>query len=563
MFLSQLREKAGKKKAKKRRRLHPSAAQQLVASQEADGHFEAHALAFKLARVWEKLMPAASMPAGDVTDGRLYSAPATNELSADPLDATVFVVRLFEIYAEKCGCSPNSKHLEHVAAWFGSGGILRDRWLTAAEGWLASKRLDWRGARAGAAEMVLEKWFDVEADCKHRGAFVDAAQLQVKRAEIGEKFAAAQKESLRREERWTHCTSAKIDSVKWKQASAVGWCMGGEGGAYPVRFGSEKLIVKRCTHVGDLLADKIAKMVGVRSAPLRFVAQNLPEYNDVQKALAAASADEPEVGRRLQWTLENMQQTGHPLIVMEYVRGESLTGYVGSQFLRNGGAEKNCGLMRALGRAIAIDCLMNNFDRFPALPMWPRKGNLDNVLITENQEDATLELVFIDQAVKLLTKKADRLKYFHELRNFVIEVSTAMESFASGNANACSGMQRIKKAIHSQVPLWTGDKSKDAKMYEWFMIKPDSVPGVDLGDRACRFLFEGLSDVFSRAKILREEFAAKRTEVSALCHELFAKVDEEKYVKFTARVEACMDFVYACLAVVESDALYREYTQQA
>ena len=94
------------------------------------------------------------------------------------------------------------------------------------------------------------------------------------------------------------------------------------------------------------------------------------------------------------------------------------------------------------------------------------------------------------------------------------------------------------------------------------MIKPESVPGVNVDSNACRFLAEGVSEVFSRAKALRTDFEAKRMELSALCHKLFVEVDKEKYANFTARLEACLDFVYACLGVVESDALYKKYTQQ-
>ena len=95
MFLAQLKEKAEKKGKQKRGRLHPSAAQHLVASQETDGHFDAQALAFQLARVWEKLMPAASMPTGgEVNSNVMYSSPALKELSVDPIDATVLIFNI-------------------------------------------------------------------------------------------------------------------------------------------------------------------------------------------------------------------------------------------------------------------------------------------------------------------------------------------------------------------------------------------------------------------------------------------------------------------------------------
>ena len=207
---------------------------------------------------------------------------------------------------------------------------------------------------------------------------------------------------------------------------------------------------------------------------------------------------------------------------------------------------------------------MINWDRFPALPMWPRKGNFDNVMVTQQGSECTL--VFIDQAVMLLTEARDRLEYFHALRGFVEEVASACDG-AAGIGGDAGGMQRLRNAVRSQVPLWTGDKAKDAEIYERFMVKPDSVPGVELEDDTCGFLLEGLSEVFSRARALRMEFAKKRVQLSARCRELFAdtgvqwqghdfghhKVDAEQWAKLSARIEACLDFVYACLGVVESE----------
>lgn len=557
-----------KKKAEKKSRLHLSAAQQLIASQDADGHFDAHALAFKLAKVWEKLVPMAPMPIGaagetETNHNSLYTAPALGELSTDLVDATVFVIRLFEIYTEKSGIS-SVKEREQVTAWFGSGGILRDRWLREAEGWLVLHRADWRAARLEMVDKVVEKWFDTKADCKHRGTFVDSERLQAEEAEINEKFAVSQTESLHRGEKWLQCTPADIETVPWEQVTAISWCMGGEGGAYLVRFGSEKLLVKRCNDVGDVIADELAKMLGVRSAPLRFVSLASPEYARVERALTAAEPDEPEMGRRLQGAFARMHQTGHPLMVMQFVPGEPLIGYKGSQVLQNSGTIENSDLMRALGCTIAFDCLMNNFDRLPALPKWPRRGNLENVLITQNPEDGKDELVFIDQAVKLLTEAKDQREYFYMLRSFVDEVESACGSCdLVRNIEPVGGMQRIKKAIHSSVILWTGDKAKDSELYERFMIKPESVPGVDIRDGACHFLLEGLSEAFSRAKALRSEFAAKRVELSERCLELFMDIDAEQRGRLADRTEACLDFVYACLGVVESKALCREYTNVA
>ncbi len=293
MFLGQIKQvKLKKKKAKK---LHLSAAQQLVASQEPDGHFDAFQLSFRMARVWEKLgIPTDSMPTDivskrvrfDTNGDTLYSAPAAEELSIDPLDATVFVLRLFELYLKKSGCDSNSKQRDQVLEWFGSGGILRDRWFDKAKEWLTSKRVDWKMARSSTVEIVVEKWFDVESKCKHKGTFINTEKLQAKQDDIGKKFEASQIESLQRNEKWICCTSKNINSVQWKRAIAVGWCMGGEGGAYPVRFGeNEKLMVKSCNDVGDVIAEQFAKMVGIRTAPTRFISQASEEYSKVEEAL--------------------------------------------------------------------------------------------------------------------------------------------------------------------------------------------------------------------------------------------------------------------------------------
>ena len=79
MFLAQIKQAKATKKKKKQRKLHLSAAQQLVASQEADGHFDAFKLSFKMARVWEKLgIPSTSMPSGINTKNEIRNEVSVN-----------------------------------------------------------------------------------------------------------------------------------------------------------------------------------------------------------------------------------------------------------------------------------------------------------------------------------------------------------------------------------------------------------------------------------------------------------------------------------------------------
>ena len=106
------------------------------------------------------------------------------------------------------------------------------------------------------------------------------------------------------------------------------------------------------------------------------------------------------------------------------------------------------------------------------------------------------------------------------------------------------GMERIKKAIRGQVLIWTGDKTKDAEIYERYMVKPDSVSGVELDDIAIGYIIDGISEVFCHAKTLHTKFTRKRNELSTFCYELFLNVNNiEQDTKLTDRIEACLDFI--------------------
>ena len=124
----------------------------------------------------------------------------------------------------------------------------------------------------------------------------------------------------------------------------------------------------------------------------------------------------------------------------------------------------------------------------------------------------------------------------------------------SGVGTPTDGLQRIREAIRRQVPLWTGEKDKDAEIYQRFLLKPESVSRVELDDITISLLVvKGLSEIFSKAKKFRAEFVAKRTELVSMCRRLFVELDSNQYGKFIGRVEGCLDFVCECLQVVENN----------
>lgn len=510
-------------------RLHLSAALQLVAAQELDGHFEARALASKLDRVWSKLMPT-----------QLPGDPA-GDLSKNPADATVFMVRLFELFVDSSGC-PDERQRHQMAAWFGSSGLLRDRWLLEAESWLAARLPDWREARAEAVNAAVGQWFTADGTCKQAGRFIDNERLQAKQSELSAKFASSHMESLRREELWTHDAAACIDTISWDAVSATRWIMGGGGGAFLVREGRGKFVVKPCLELGDVLAYELARIVGVRVAPMRFVPASSAEFDVACRFLKAALPDEPEHGRRLTNTLAKLQRVGYPLVVIEFVHGDALQGRLGAEALKEGREAS----MRTLGRLAALDCFINNWDRFPVLQTWPSAGNLGNVMVTAEQE-----MVGIDQTLHALCDPQLRADYLNALRGFAGEVS-------QGGSLEGEGMRRVRQAVHSQVMPWTGEVAEDTELFQRVMIKPDQARGVELQDAACCFFVAGVGDVFARTAALRGELNARRTELLERTLGYCAQADAERLAQYSSCIEACLDFVDECMGVVlESSVLDR------
>jgi len=314
---------------------------------------------------------------------------------------------------------------------------------------------------------------------------------------------------------------------------------------------------------GDVLAHELAKMIGIRVAALRFLSPASAEFDVAHRALASAQPDEPEHRKNLLVQFARMRKTGCPLMVMEFVHGDSLQGRLGSEALSRG--EK--GFMRNLGHVLAMDLLMNNWDRMPALRSWPKAGNLGNVLVVSGGNDGgeghSYSVVAIDQTAHLLCEPQKRADYYHALRSFVVDevMMMSQEGGAGGGDSCClaeeetEGLKRIKKAVQSQVMRWTGEMEKDAETFRQFMIKPDSVQGVVLGGTAFSFLLDGVRDVFSRAGTLRAEFVGKTAALVELTKGYFVEVEGEHHGE---RIEASVSFIEGCMGTVESDDLYQK-----
>lgn len=234
-------------------------------------------------------------------------------------------------------------------------------------------------------------------------------------------------------------------------------------------------------------------------------------------------------------------------MVMEFLDGTSLKGRAASERL----VACDGGFLQSLGGILAMDSVLNNWDRLPALRTWPHKGNLDNVFITSSGE-----AVAIDQALQLLCEPQVRVDYYSALRTFVNEVMQA------DSLNG-EGLRRITSAIRHQVMQWTGDEKRDAQLQQHFINKADKDGnpefGVVLADAASSHLLEGVRALFSKIGTVRADYVSIKAPFVANIKGLFAEVEG---AHLHERIDAGADFIEECLEVVESEDRYRKILQE-
>ena len=119
------------------------------------------------------------------------------------------------------------------------------------------------------------------------------------------------------------------------------------------------------------------------------------------------------------------------LLVIEFMRGDSIYSIGPNKFFEKWNEKSLAGV----GMVIALDMLINNWDRFPVPQLWENEGNPGNLMILQKNRSSdvgeeknssespstTTVVVAIDQSTTPIVHDGMREKYFSKVRQMIEE----------------------------------------------------------------------------------------------------------------------------------------------
>lgn len=203
----------------------------------------------------------------------------------------------------------------------------------------------------------------------------------------------------------------------WAEALEFKYCHGGSGGATILRLPFGALCIKMADwSPAEVFAQRLAAAFNVRVAACRVVHAGVEEGAAIKRALHSAESARPD-DKLILYELRKI----YSIVVLEYINGVVMMGMPAHEHLeslreREDGAIET---FRLIGRLMAFDTLINNFDRLPLV--WSNDGNLGNIMLGSSQG----AVVGIDQMVAPIKNQVGLSAYLDRVRNVVAEAKDA------------------------------------------------------------------------------------------------------------------------------------------
>merc|ERR1719215_1992064 len=192
--------------------------------------------------------------------------------------------------------------------------------------------------------------------------------------------------------------------------------------------------------------------------------------------------------------------------VLEFVQGSVLQGLEGQRALTEGDTSR---VFEGVGAIVALDSLLNNLDRVPAL--WDNDGNLGNVMVSCSGN--VRDVMGIDQQINNITVAPGRAAYLARVREFC---GDAMHE--RGASAAC--LRRVKTCIAENC-------------------------GVELKEQDCMALLRGARQVLERVTSRKGTLVAELRQEGERLKKLFGESSG-------SHIDLLLEFVEACVQEVAS-----------
>ena len=192
--------------------------------------------------------------------------------------------------------------------------------------------------------------------------------------------------------------SASLERLDWDNACAFKTSSGGSAGVFFVEFKRDdgkhvKCVVKGSPETArEVFVARLARSLGISCPHVRVIPYCDIEFKDLQQVISklAQGEDRHKASKNL-----NRPQ----ILIMEFVDGISLyelnKDLVEKYF--NAKSELSKDVLCTLGKVLALDCFLNNFDRVPLI--HNNEGNYANVMLQDNGK-----IIAIDNAMYPIAK---------------------------------------------------------------------------------------------------------------------------------------------------------------
>jgi hypothetical protein len=216
---------------------------------------------------------------------------------------------------------------------------------------------------------------------------------------------------------WRKCSqTGTVVDLDWSSLDSFTYLHGGSGGVLLARFGAlqPKLCCVKPQHVdatAELCASFLANALNIPTAKLHVVKKS----DDVVQALRQAKPAIEEHSVHLE---NKILANTHFLGFIEFVNGPVMEGLEFVETLQSRSHADLQVFWEDVGKLVAFDCLINNYDRLPII--WDNDGNLKNVMV---QNGTKLKVIGIDQAAHVITSKDGLKTYTQKLRHLVRALS--------------------------------------------------------------------------------------------------------------------------------------------